>query len=86
MKQLYYKSKTIYDPMKHGAVVAIRIYYEGDRSPMAEIITAFGYSKTIAWTHVDSKKEFECGINGYTLFYDEREKCKFEDWNNFDTL
>lgn len=69
-----------YDPMKDGAVVAIRIYFEGDRNPMAQLAFAFGGTATIDWVNPDQRKVYESGINGYTLIYDEREKRSFKDW------
>ena len=68
----------MYNVNKHGAVVAIKITDDFK----AEIRTAFGFTKTINWTNVAARKEFETGINGYTLFYDERRKRDFCDWNN----
>lgn len=67
-----------YTPQKDGAIVAIRIYFEGDRQPTAELLPAFGGSYTIDWCCPDERKPFLPGINGYTFIYDERERVPFE--------
>lgn len=72
--------KSKYDVRKQGAVVAIRIYFEGDRNPMADLILAFGEKVTINWVNPVQREEYASGINGYTLIYDERNKRPFEDW------
>ena len=69
-----------YEPMKDGAVVAIRIYFEGDRNPMAQLAFTFGGTATINWVNVEQRKVYESGINGYTLIYDERPKKFFQEW------
>lgn len=71
-----------YDVRKDGAVIAIRIYFEGDRNPMADLILAHEHRKvTIDWVNVEQRAEYAPGINGYTLIYDERDKRPFEEWN-----
>lgn len=69
-----------YDVKRDGAVVAIRIYFEGDRNPMADLALAFGKKVTIDWVNPTQREEYAPGINGYTLIYDERDKRSFEDW------
>lgn len=66
------KEEAPYSVAVDGAVVLIRIYYVGDRIPMADITTAFGFKKTIEWCCPTDRKEFEDGINGYTIYKDER--------------
>ena len=66
-----------YDPTKNGAVTAIRIFYGEDRTPMAELAFAFGGTATIEWTNVEMRKKYIEGINGYTFFFDERDKASF---------
>lgn len=80
-----YKDKDFgYDVTKHGAIVAIRIFYGENNTPMAELKTAYATDKfpdrkvTICWVAVNQRTQFMLGINGYTLFYDEREKESFD--------
>lgn len=62
-------------------VLAIRIYYEGSSSiPMADLRMNDGVVEHICWVDVKQRKEFEPGINGYTLIYDERPKCDWDAW------
>lgn len=61
-------------------VVAIRIYYADGHIPMADLRMADGVVETIEWTNTKQRKPFEPFINGYTLFYDEREKRNWEEW------
>lgn len=61
-------------------VIAIRIYYKYDHIPMADLRMADGVVETIEWTNTKQRKPFEPFINGYTLFYDEREKRNWEEW------
>jgi len=67
-----------YIPSKDGAVTAIRIYYENDRTSMAELAFAFGGTATIEWTNVDERNIYLSGMNGYTFVFDEREKGDFQ--------
>jgi hypothetical protein len=67
-----------YDPAVHGAVVAIRLYLNNQCTPMADMKMAFGKECTIQWNDIDERAEYEKGITGYTLFYDERPK---RSWN-----
>lgn len=69
----------MYDVNKHGVVIVIKI----TNNFKAEIKTAFGFTKTIDWINIVERKNFESGINGYTLFYDERPKRDFCDWNDY---
>lgn len=69
-----------YDPRKHGAVVAIRIYFKDDRCPMADLAFAYGGMTTIEWTNPAQREAYMSGINGYTLIYDERPKREFSEW------
>lgn len=63
-----------YDPDHHGPVEVIRIFYsENDpKDILAELKFCFGGSTIIEWTNPDEREKFEEGINGYTLFLDER--------------
>lgn len=61
-------------------IVAIRIFYGLNFTPMAELITADGVCETIQWNDPKLRKQFEPYITGYTLFYDEREKRPWQDW------
>lgn len=63
-------------------VLAIRIYYGLNHTPMADLRMVDGVVETIQWTDTKQRKEFEKGINGYTLIYDEREKCEWNEWLN----
>ncbi len=66
-----------YEPSKDGAITAIRIFYENDRTSMAELAFAFGGTVVIEWTNVDQRNTYKKGINGYTFVFDEREKGDF---------
>ena len=61
-------------------VLAIRIYYGLNNTPMADLKMADGVVETIQWTDVKQRKQFESGINGYTLIYDERPKREWSEW------
>lgn len=62
-----------YNPINHGIVIAIRIFTdENGINPMAELAFAFGGTTIIAWNEPAQRKLFKDGINGYTLFFDER--------------
>ncbi|MEE1302258.1 MAG: hypothetical protein UHD64_05680 [Bacteroidales bacterium] len=62
----------------NNRVVAVRIYYGLNFTPMADLKMTDGVVETIQWTDIKQRKEFEGRMNGYTLFYDEREKASFE--------
>ena len=63
-----------YDPIIHGAVEAIRIFYSENATMdvLAELRFCFGGTTIIEWTNPDEREKFAEGINGYTLFLDER--------------
>lgn len=63
-----------YDPIIHGAVEAIRIFYSENATMdvLAELRFCFGGTTIIEWTNPDEREKFSDGINGYTLFLDER--------------
>jgi len=67
-----------YEPTKHGAVTAIKIYYKEDRTPMADLAFCFGGKTTIEWTNVEQRNAYKKGINGYTFIFDERVKNDFD--------
>ena len=67
-----------YIPEKHGIVTAIRLFYENDRQPMAELAFCFGGTDIIEWTNISQREKYSKGINGYTFFFDERKKNTFE--------
>ena len=52
----------------------------GTMTPWADLKMANGDVITICWTDKKERKKYEAGINGYTLFYDEREKRTWEEW------
>lgn len=69
-----------YNVTKDGAVIAVRIYFvEGSSNSKADLVLAHGGKVTIDWA-TEQRKPYEKGITGYTLFYDERPKRKFEEW------
>lgn len=81
------KGNNGYNPLEHGAIVAIRIFYAEDgHSPMAEIVFAYESEMypnkrvVIEWDSIDEKKPYLIGINAYTLWYDERPKREFNEW------
>lgn len=61
-------------------VLAIRIYYGLNHTPMADLYMGDGVVETIQWTDVDQRKKFLKRINGYTLIYDERPKREWSEW------
>jgi len=69
-----------YDLSKMGAINAIRLYtdYSEGYDVKAELAFAYGGSNTISWIRPAEREIYEPGINGYTLFFDEREKAPFE--------
>ena len=71
-----------YDPRKHGAVVAIRIFMDEEKniSPLAELAFAYGGTAVIDWVNPVQREKYMSGINGYTLIYDERPKRAFSEW------
>lgn len=69
-----------YSPEKHGIVIAVRIYNSNNiyLDPRAELVLAFDNRHVdIGWTNVKEREMFMPGINGYTLFFDERPKGNF---------
>lgn len=63
-------------------VIAVRIYYGLNNTPMADLRMNDGVCEHIQWNDAKARKEFEPLINGHTLFYDEREKREWKDWFN----
>ena len=62
-------------------VLAIRIYLDQiNMTPMADLRMNDGVVEHICWVDVKQRKEFEPGINGYTIIYDERPKCQWDAW------
>ena len=61
-------------------IVAIRIYLDTKSTPMAELKAFDGTINTIQWTNIEQREWFAPMINGYTLFYDERPKRKWNEW------
>lgn len=64
--------------MFRKSVIAVRIYYGLNCTPMADLRMSDGVVEHIQWTDFKQRKEFEPLITGYTFFYDEREKCDFD--------
>lgn len=62
-------------------VLAIRIYYDPIyMTPMADLRMNDGVIEHICWVNIKERKQFDPGINGYTLIYDERPKCQWNEW------
>lgn len=63
-----------YNPIIHGTVEVIRIFYSENatRDILAELRFCFGGTTIIEWTNPDEREKFADGIDGYTLFLDER--------------
>lgn len=62
-------------------VLAIRIYLDQiNMTPMADLRMNDGVVEHICWVDVKQRKEFEPGINGYTIIYDERPKRQWDAW------
>lgn len=59
-----------YDPLRDGAVVAIKIY--GIPTPRAILAFAFGGTVDVEWNIVSEREKYEKGINSYTYVFDER--------------
>ena len=75
--------KKVYDPAERGAVLAIRIYFEGDHFPMAELVFAFDTkTEIIEWANPTEREMYSIGINAYTVIYDERFKRPFDSWRH----
>ena len=70
--------KRKYDVSRDGVITAVRIYYKNGPTPYAGLAFSHGGFVTIQWTNVEQRMEYMSGINGYTLFYDEREKAGFD--------
>lgn len=63
----------MYNPIIHGAVTAIRLFYDKTGyNTLAELAFAFGGTTIIEWNRPDFRNLFSAGINGYTLMFDER--------------
>ncbi len=63
---------------KHA--IAVRIYFDVNATPMADIRMNDGVVEHITWTDVRQRKQFQDAINGYTLIYDERPKRDWNEW------
>lgn len=63
-----------YNPIIHGTIEVIRIFYSENatRDILAELRFCFGGTTIIEWTNPDEREKFADGIDGYTLFLDER--------------
>lgn len=61
-------------------VLAVRIYYSINNTPMADLMMSDGVLETIQWTDVKSRNKFIPMITGYTLIYDERPKRDWKEW------
>ena len=63
-----------YNPIIHGTVEVIRIFYSENTTKdiLAELRFCFGGTTIIEWTNPDEREKFADGIDGYTLFLDER--------------
>lgn len=66
--------------MQYLSVIAVRIYYGLNNTPMADLRMSDGVVETIQWTSVKEREAFVPLINGYTLFYDERAKRTWNEW------
>ena len=63
-----------------NTVIAVRIYYGLNCTPMADLRMSDGVVETIRWTDIKERKKFIPLITGYTLIYDERPKRDWEEW------
>lgn len=72
-----------YDVNSKGIITAVRIYND-DKGimPMAELAFAYGEPVTICWADTEQRGFYMGAINGYTLFFDEREKVSFENFRH----
>ena len=67
--------------MSHQKIInAVRIYYDKNGTPMADLKSMDGVCVTIQWTDVRQRERFMPYITGYTLIYDERPKREWEQW------
>lgn len=69
-----------YSAERYGAILAIKITLDDKATPQATLISAYGKEFHIQWNMPSKVAEFEQGITGYTLFYDERPKRPFNEW------
>lgn len=70
-----------YDPMKNGAIIAVRIYEDNSSLfPKAEFAFAFGGTETIDWANTEQRESYMKGVNAYTFVFDERKKREFKDY------
>lgn len=67
-----------YDPGFNDFVEAIHIWLKDGYKPMADLAFAFGGTETIEWDNVDARAKYQCGINAYTIMYDDRTNLPFE--------
>lgn len=65
-----------YEIDRMGAVIAIRIFEVNNKIfPQAELYFALtSETRRICWTNPKEREIYLKGINGYTIFYDERAK------------
>lgn len=63
-------------------VLAVRIYYKNGCMPMADLLMNDYVVEHIEWNNPKQRKEFLPYMNGYTLFYDERQKKSWKEIND----
>lgn len=64
-----------YDHNEHGMITHVHIYTHCSKNSFevrAGLTFSFGYFKTIVWNNPDERKFYLTGIDGYTLFIDDR--------------
>lgn len=69
------------NPCDHSMYVAVKIYLNDHCTPIAECVTANGWTDTIEWNNEVQRTIANRYINGYTLIYDERPKRPFDEWH-----
>lgn len=68
-----------YNVMEQGIITAVRIRNNTETGMVeAELAFAFGDSTVIDWTCTKTRAEYMLGVNGYTLFFDERTQSSKE--------
>ena len=68
-------NKNTYNPDEHGMITHVHIYNQYTEDGFcvkAGLTFSFGLFKTITWNNPDERNFYLTGIDGYTLFIDNR--------------
>lgn len=76
--------KRQYDPAKDGIITAVKIQETAMKTPIATLAFAFHDELvTIEWNNAKEREIYCKGINGYTVFFDERKAVKENTFESF---